>query len=130
MDEENKAKRIFMHALAGAAGGLIMSIVILFMIQQTYFSWLNLSFWIVLAASCILPLCMNPLWKTDLKVSAVELIAVGVSAVICVLYAMQAGSDAATQMKIVKIILCAHSCALIAVILYHFVFKRKRKDYR
>ena len=107
-----------------------MAIVILLMVQQTYFSWLNLSFWIVLAASCILPLCMNPLWKADFKVSAVELIAIGVSAVICVLYAMQAGSDAATQMKIVKIVLCAHTAALIAVILYHYVFKRKRKDYR
>ena len=130
MDEENKAKRIFMHVLAGAAGGLIMSIVILIMVQQTYFAWLSLSFWIVLAASCILPLCMNPLWKTDLNVSAVELTTVGISAVICVLYAMQAGSDAATQMKIVKIILCAHTAALIVVVLYHFVFKRKRKDYR
>jgi len=118
-ETENDRTLTLLTWLTGIAGGMLMAMILLIMMRMASYPLFTLSFWLILAAACVLPACMIPLEKAGMKRYS-QLVAVGVSLGICLAYAKTAGRNDATVTMLMQEVGVLHAGSLLVTLIRLF----------
>jgi hypothetical protein len=123
-ETENDRTLTLLTWLTGIAGGMLMAMILLIMMRMASYPLFTLSFWLILAAACVLPACMIPLEKAGMKRYS-QLVAVGVSLGICLAYAKTAGRNDATVTMLMQEVGVLHAGSLLVTLIRLFLADHK-----
>lgn len=109
---EERIKRLI-EIFVMIAGGLLMSIVILFFMSMTYYMQSPFVLGLLILIACSIPACFDILAQRGYRILWIEEIMIPISALICILYSFEVAKDITTRNHILKIVILIHGVTLI-----------------
>ncbi|MBR2825542.1 MAG: hypothetical protein IKE51_04695 [Solobacterium sp.] len=125
MNEEtpSRVKEILFSIVMGMVLGILMSGILVFLIRYSDYKMYSISFWLILIVACVLPLCFDFLEKRGFSLWIVELIMIGISFVIVLLYVRAISISETTNVALTRLTMVYHISSLCLNIVRLFVLR-------
>ena len=124
---QDKSK-IIISCLAGAAAGLGMALLVLFVLSANSFTFSAAGFLAIAVMAFFLPMCLSVLGNLGLSITPAQLFMTAVSMLICALYAYYVGNASGYSgfnNTLVKLPLYLHGMALAGTAVSAYIRRRK-----
>ena len=100
-----------------------MAVILLFLLQRIFLPIDLLPLLIMVALACALPGCLEVL-GTRVDLFRTECIAVGVSALTGIIYALSVSLNAAARDALLQVVVTVHICSALAVVIRQIIRRR------
>ncbi len=129
MDEQEngKTKRLISALLAGIALGLLMAVVLLFILRFANYPTHGILLILMVVVGCALPACADvPGIRLDLNLWMIEILMIGISFVMCLLYVQTAAMNDATRNMMLVPVCITHIVSMAVTAVRLLIRQRKR----
>ena len=124
MDRTSPGFRMISAIVIGAAGGVLMAAVLLFLFQRTGYDAGSVSFYLIAAAVFALPWCMSWIGKRGIYEYPAQFVMCGVSLVITLLYMHETAGNATAETDMSRAFVLVHGIAVLGT-LVRFLIRKK-----
>ena len=117
MDRSSPGFRMVSSILIGAAGGVFMAAVLLFLFQMTGYEVSSLSFCLIAVVAVSLPWCMSWIGKRGIFIFPAQFVMSAVSLLISLLYMHESAANTVARYDMARAFLIVHALALLGTLI-------------
>ena len=125
MDRTSAGFRMISAIVIGAAGGVLMAAVLLFLFQFTGYDTGSVSFFLIAALAFALPWCMSCIGKRGIYEYPAQFVMCIVSLVISLLYMHATAGNVTAKTDMGRAFVLVHGIALIGTLIRFLIRKKE-----